>query len=388
MASMPGAEALAHLAADHPCLWGKIHTPDAAAWLLEPGARLEPTRHTGKPTAQWWETSKQGGLDRHGQPLDALTDRRGNRLIYPLPQVTVERTEQGQARRHTDLALYGGSIFEHFGHLLLDLTRTYQLLRLFRRSKESIWFHYPELLRKSSEHSIGNQESCFDHPLVDEWLRCLGIRKRARLIRHKLSSSMLVSSAVLYRDREFVTADFPQAAQAALAPRLRKRLLEVERISGRIAYFSRHKLQQGTTCFEGEEEVVEALAQLPNVDVICAEELSIREKLKLFRRYPVITGFPQASLHLKYFVPYHQPGELASLFLFTAGPRSLNSNWVNLDRVFGFGDRLLDCTPSPGPGTGPVTADPASGTDDTNFQRRNPFAVGQVIDTMRALAGQ
>jgi hypothetical protein len=35
-----------------------------------------------------------------------------------------------------------------------------------------------------------------------------------------------------------------------------------------------------------------------------------------------------------------------------------------------------------------VTADPASGTDDTNFQRRNPFAVGQVIDTMRALAGQ
>jgi hypothetical protein len=35
-----------------------------------------------------------------------------------------------------------------------------------------------------------------------------------------------------------------------------------------------------------------------------------------------------------------------------------------------------------------VTADPTSDSADTNFQRRNPFAVGQVIDTMRALAGQ
>lgn len=383
---MPGAEALAHLAADHPCLWGKIHTPDTATWILEPDARLEPTRHTGKPTAQWWDTCKQGGVDRRGQPLDALTDRRGNRLIYPMPQVTGEST--GQARRHTDLALYGGSIFEHFGHLLLDLTRTYQLLRLFRHSKSPIWFHYPELLRKSSGHSIGDHKSCFDHPLVDEWLRCLGIRKRARLIRHKLSSSMLVSSTVLYRDREFVTADFPQAAQAALAPRLRKRLLEVGRVRGRIAYFSRHKLQQGTTCFEGEQEVVDALAALPNVDVICAEELSIREKLKLFRRYPLITGFPQAALHLKYFVPYRQPSELASLFLFTAGPRSLNSNWVNLDRVYGFGDRLLDCTSSGGANDPSPAAAPGDGQDDGNFQRRNPFAVGQVIDTMRELAGQ
>lgn len=355
---------------------------------MEPGARLVPTRSTGKTGPRWWETRKQGGLDQYGQSIDALTDRRGSRLIYPLPQATEIETTRNRRGKNQDIALYGGTIFEHFGHLLLDLSRTYQLLRLFRRSKETIWFHYPEKIKRGSGEEKGVQEAGLDHPLVDEWLRCLGIRKRVRLIRRTLESSMLVSSSVLYRDREFVTADFPAAARAALAPRLRKRLLEIERVPGRIAYFSRHKLQQGTTCFEGEQEVVEALSQLPNVDVICAEELSIREKLKLFRRYPVITGFPQAALHLKYFVPYHQPGELASLFLFTAGPRSLNSNWVNLDRVFGFGDRLLDCTPSPGAGTSPVTADPTSDSADTNFQRRNPFAVGQVIDTMRALAGQ
>ncbi|WP_315858438.1 MULTISPECIES: glycosyltransferase 61 family protein [unclassified Cyanobium] len=376
---MPIAEELAHLSNDHPCLWGKINIPHTASWLIEPDARLEPTRNTGKPTAHWWETSKQGALDRQGRPIDALTDRRGSRLIYPLPQLTEEHAEHGQSRRQQELVMYGGSIFEHFGHLLLDLTRTYQLLRLFRRSKEPIWFHYPELVRKSNINPKETQARYFDHPLVDEWLRCLGIRKRARLIRHKLESSMLVSSSVLYRDREFVTTDFPQAARAALAPRLRKRLLQEEQLQGRIAYFSRHKLQQGTTCFEGEQEVVEALAKLSNVDVICPEELSIREKLKLFRRYPLITGFPQAALHLKYFVPFHQSSELASLFLFTAGPQSLNSNWVNLDRVFGFGDRLLDCTPA---------GEQLGRDNDGSFQRRNPFAVGQVIDTMRQLAEQ
>lgn len=386
---MRTAEVLAHLADDHPCLWGKVHSHETASWILEPSARLMPTRSTGKATSQWWETSKQGALDRHGQPIDALTDRRGTRLIYPWPQAKEDHAETITSRRKLELALYGGSIFEHFGHLLLDLTRTYQLLRLFRRTKDPIWFHYPELARRNSGSLKDDNDAHFSHPLVDEWLRCLGIRKRARLVKHKLESSMLVSSSVLYRDREFVTADFPQAAQAALAPRLRRRLMKVERISDRIAYCSRHKLQQGTTCFEGELEVVQALSKLPNVDVICPEELSIREKLKLFRRYPLITGFPQAALHLKYFVPYRQPSELATLFLFTAGPRSLNSNWVNLDRVCGFADQVLDCTPIKSPG-GQETDSRQAGTstNDGSFQRHNPFAIGEVIDSLRQLAGR
>ncbi len=385
---MPTATVLAQLAADHPCLWGHISTPEAASWVLEPGARLVPTRSTGKASPRWWDARRQGGLDRQGRPIDALTDRRGSRLIYPLPAEMGGPDAVPRVGMERSMALYGGTLFPHFGHLLLDLTRTYQLLRLFRRSKEPIWFHYPGQTQRPKTPRPKGELEPIDNPLVDEWLRCLGIRKRVRLIRRTLESSMLVSSSVLYRDREFVTADFPAAARAALAPRLRKRLLKVERRPGRIAYFSRHKLQQGTTCFEGEQEVVAALAALPNVDVICAEELSIREKLKLFRRYPLITGFPQAALHLKYFVPYRQPSELASLFLFTAGPRSLNSNWVNLDRVYGFGDRLLDCTPAQAVASDPDAAGPGTGQDDGSFQRRNPFAVGQVIDTMRELAGQ
>jgi hypothetical protein len=77
--------------------------------------------------------------------------------------------------------------------------------------------------------------------------------------------------------------------------------------------------------------------------------------------------------------------------LFTAGPRSLNSNWVNLDRAFGFGDRILDCTPA-------ISRDQAERDQaepikpmppmDGAFQRSNAFHVGKVIDTMRDLASR
>lgn len=357
-------------------------------WVLEPNAYLIPTRSTGIKGPRWWEGRKQGALNHLREPIEALTDKRGTRMIYPLPVNQGDHTTLSPSKIERASTLYGGTLFSHFGHLLLDLTRTYQLLRLFRRSKDPIWFHYPEQSSKSLKTAQNGSQTPIDNPLVDEWLRCLGIRKRVRLIRKTMESEMLVSSSVLYRDREFVTADFPAAARSALAPKLQRRLLKIEALPGRIAYFSRHKLQQGTTCFEGEEEVVAALAKLANVDVICPEELSIREKLKLFRRYRLITGFPQAALHLKYFVPYRQPRELADLFLFTAGPRSLNSNWVNLDRVYGFGDQVLDCTPSPGVSAGRTSLDAANAEEDPQFQRRNPFDVGLVVNTLRELASR
>ena len=106
------------------------------------------------------------------------------------------------------LVLYGGTLFEHFGHLIVDLSRLYQLLPLFRRSREPIWFHYPAL----------TENGTINNPLVLSWLECLGIRKRARVLRRTLLAEQLVSSPVLYRDRCFVTSDFPRAAQRALAP--------------------------------------------------------------------------------------------------------------------------------------------------------------------------
>jgi len=383
---VPSPQPLASLSAHHPCLWGERRLAPDATWVLEPNGVLIPTRRTGGDGSSWWLSRKQGGLTGEGQPIEALTDVRGTRSIYALACNSEAAVDISPARIKQPVALYGGSLFDHFGHLILDLSRTYQLLRLFRNSSEPIWFHYPSQIYTPQHAAEDGNANTIANPLIEEWLHCLGIRKRVRLIRKKTPGALLVSSSVLYRDRAFVTADFPQAARAALDPSLRRRLLRVDPLPGRLAYLSRHRLQGGTTCFEGEQEVVEALAQLPNVDVICAEELSIRAKLRLFRRYRLITGFPQAAMLLKYFVPHRSPADLAALFLFSAGPRSLNSNWVNFDRAFGFGDQVLDCTPAGTDPTPETNGDPPAPGPDERFQRHNAFDVGVVVDRLRALA--
>ncbi|MFO8236768.1 MAG: glycosyltransferase 61 family protein [Prochlorococcaceae cyanobacterium] len=387
LAPVPSPQPLADLAADHPCLWGQRQLSADATWVMEPNGVLIPTSRSGRDGSRWWLSRKQGGLTGQGIPILALNDVRGERTIYPLGTNDGSVSAIPSMKVKRPLLLYGGSLFDHFGHLIVDLSRTYQLLRLFRNSRETIWFHYPGQIYTPQHKAENGNSTPIANPLIDEWLRCLGIRKRVRVIRKTMHGSMLMSSSVLYRDRAFVTADFPQAARAALSPKLSRRLLKVERLPGRMAYLSRHKLQQGTTCFEGEQEVVEALARLPNVDVICAEELSIRAKLKLFRQYQLVTGFPQAAMLLKYFVPHRQPRDLAKLFLFSAGPRSLNSNWVNFDRAFGFGDQVLDCSAGPGAAQEPDhQAGPVQPGQAEGFQRHNAFDVGVMVDSLRALA--
>jgi hypothetical protein len=364
---------LADVPADHPCLWGHLGVVPSSPLVIEEDARLLPTRRTGQGE-HWWVSRKQGALDQRGQVISALNDVRGARRIYALPDDLSGMRTSSERRR--SVVLYGGTVFEHFGHLLLDLNRLYRLLLLFRRSREPIWVHYPAL----------GDGGTIENPLVKAWFDCLGIRKRVRVVRCTLNCDQLVSSPALYRDRCYATADFPRAAQHALAPKLRRRLLALQPEGAPIAYLSRHKLQGGTTRFDGELEVVEALRKLRNVAVICPEELSIEAKLGLYRRHRVITGFVQAAMVLKYFVPTTRPGDLARQLMLVAGRNSLNSNWVNMERAFGFGDQLLDCTHPSGVREGEELVELGSPQRAEGFQRLNRFNAGLVIDQLRALS--
>lgn len=371
---------LAEVQQGHPCLWGAIETRPPAPLVTARHARLLPTRPTGAGgEGLWWRARSQGALDQHHQPIDACTDLRGVREIYPLlpgqcQPLPAAAEGEGRHRKERDLVLYGGSIYDHFGHLALDLTRLYQLLPLFRRSKACFWFHYPALQRHDA----------ITHPLVFEWFDCLGIRDRVRLVQREILCDHLITAEVLYRDRGFVREDFPAAARGALNPRLQERLLARQRRDGRIAYLSRHGLGKGTTRFEGEDEVVQALQGCANVDVIQPETLSIEAKLALYRDYAMVTGFAQACMNMKYFTPYVRLEELAPQLMFVAGPQSLSSNWVNLDRVAGFGDRVLDCSPSD---QAPADDQPEQAAADgpTRFQRSTRFEVELVVETLRAL---
>ena len=52
---------------------------------------------------------------------------------------------------------------------------------------------------------------------------------------------------------------------------------------------------------------------------------------------------------------------------------------MNLDKAFGFGDKVVDCS---------LTQELAEYPESKAFQRHNRFNTGLVIDTMRELAGR
>ena len=93
---------------------------------------------------------------------------------------------------------------------------------------------------------------------------------------------------------------------------------------------------------------------------------------------PVATS--RACMNMKYFTPYCRSEEIAPQLMFVAGPQSLSSNWVNLERAAGFGDQVLDCS----------VGDPADVVQLQDgpverFQRSTRFNAALVIDALRSL---
>jgi hypothetical protein len=355
--------------ADHPCLWGQLAVRDDSGAGLQSwhDATVLPTSgRRGEPF--WWRRYSYGVFDGNGQHVQVLSDMRGDRhCCYPSPRLADNPIKTGQLKKH-DVVLYGGTLYAAFGHLILDSGRAYQLLREHRRSDLPIWFH------DATPHR--HPGSILKLELVKTWLKQLGLRPRARLIRRPLQARELISCGALYTDRGFASQALGPACAAALKPRLRQRLEAAGQPRRRLAYLSRHRLSIGSTLYPGEAELVERLTALRHVDVICPEELSFEEKLGLYRRYDVIAGFPQACMGLKLFVPGDR---LARQVMLIAGARSLASTWVNIDRAVGWGDAYVDCDPGI----------PQTAADDPSqpFQRTNPFDPDLAFQAIRDLSG-
>lgn len=357
---------LAVIGADHPSLWGRLQVREPEPPLiLEDAVVLPAWQH--RNVELWWKRHSLGVYDRNGLHVEALSDSRGERRICP-PPPRLEEARFNRARAvRREQVLYGGTLYDHFGHLLMDCARAYQLLREWRDSRQPIWFH----------DCTPHRGPVLQLPLVQQWLTCMGVARRVRIVRRPLLAQQLISGPALYSDRLFVSRDLRAACQAALKPKLRLRIERQGPPRRRLAYLSRHRLQAGSTRFHGEAELVERLADFPQVDVICPEDLDFQAKIALYRRYELVAGFPQSCMNLKLFAP----GDgLARQVMFVAGPKSLSSSWVNIDRATGFGDLLLDCN-------WPVPAAPPGGESDPGFLRTNPIDVEKVLTVIRALAG-
>jgi hypothetical protein len=370
---LPGLQPLATLPPQHPCLWGEIAVRPPEPLVIVRGATVLPPRRNPHASG-WWNRVGFGIYDAAGQAVESLNDCRGARQFFPpLPRLPDDALS-GRRVRNRDLVLYGGTLYPEYGHLLAETGRAYQLLRLYRKFKVKIWFHYPTTWRGRLR----------DNAMIQRWLASLGLERRYRIVRHPLQAKTLVSAAAIYRDRAFVSADFQPACQAALRPDLAQSILERQGERRPVAYLSRHKLGFGSTRFLQEAELVDRLSELDGVDVYCPEEMDEIEKISLYRQYRYLVCFPQASLMLKAFTPCRDNSELARQVILGAGPQSLPSSWINVDQACGFHDLFFDASPAEtlAPDPGPPGPDSEAGA---TFQRGNAFDLDRVLALIRHL---
>lgn len=353
---------LADTPLDHPALWGEICLAPASSVVIENNATLLP--HLKKRGAShWWLGHHHGGYNEYGDHIAELNDLRGQRQIFQPPAKLDEINYNFKRTLDKQLVIYGGTVFDHFGHLLLDLTRLYQMLRLYRECKAPIWVHI------HSTHPGRGITS----PLAQQWLSLLGLDKRIKVVRKPIQATSLVSCSVLYRDRCFVREDFHAATSTALTSEHQEALNAVSMKKGKIAYLSRHKLTTGTTKFIQEVELVKKLQAHSEIDIICAEELNFMQKLSLYRQYSLIAGFPQACMNLKAFVPKKDGLNLAKQVMLIAGPQSLSSNWINIDLACRFNDYYIDC---------PLEDEASNQREEEGFQRGNQFDVNTAYQAI------
>ena len=363
-------QSLAQIPGTHPSLFGESEVIAPEPLVIEEDATVIPRRFNVRDSKDWAIRFSQGIFDANGNHIEALSDRRGDRrLFFPSPRLEDAVGYDPSKAKRLKFMLYGGTLYEHFGDMLVDTCRAYQLLRLFRHSKEPIWFHY----------AAPRSARTFRTATIEEWLRCLGLGDRFKLIRRTMRPKRLVSCPQIYRDLKFISSDYAPAARAALHPKLRRQLAAIKPEGRRIAYLSRHKLNQGTSRFIQEGELVEHLRQISNVDIICPEELTFEEKLALWRSHAYIVGFPQGCLMLKPFVPSAGPDDIARMVFLVAGPKCLPSTWLNVEKVCQFGDVYLDCH-------GQLDTTEASAVDSSGFTRANPIDVPRIVAAMQELA--
>ncbi len=201
---------LAEIPSDHPSLFGESRLVDSEPLVIAEHATVLP-RITINGSDDWALRFSQGVFDANGDHLEALNDQRAHRrLFYPASRLENAAGYKPEGAKKLKFMLYGGTLYEHFGDMLVDTCRAYQLLRLYRHSKEPIWFHY----------AVPRHVKSLRLSFIEQWLNCLGLAKRFRLIRRPMMPRQLVSCPQIYRDLRFISRDYPAAARAALHPQL------------------------------------------------------------------------------------------------------------------------------------------------------------------------
>jgi hypothetical protein len=130
---------LLEIPANHRSLFGESEVIAPEPLIIEEGATVIPRHFNIRESKDWAIRFSQGVFNANGDHIGSLSDMQGNRKLFcPAPRLEdAVGYEPANVKGHK-IMLYGGTLYEHFGDMLVETCRAYQLLRLFRHSKEPI----------------------------------------------------------------------------------------------------------------------------------------------------------------------------------------------------------------------------------------------------------
>lgn len=193
---------------------------------------------------KWWLRRRQGVLAADGSLILDAMDKRGTtsrgedptsigvrKVWWPAEDVSIPKS--GGARLYR--AAYGGTIYPHFGHFLLDsLARLYPLLPMLKADPSiPVVFHRPDYKEIEQPLERGYMQQIFDLLGLD--------RERIIFISNNIYVEVLYLAKSLFQDRILCSSHLAPA----MAEGARGRLPKTER-SEKVAFISRSRLANGT----------------------------------------------------------------------------------------------------------------------------------------------
>lgn len=239
-------------------------------------------------------------------------------LPRPSPAEWDSAAEQGQA-------IYGGILFGHFGHFLLEsLSRVWALAKV-RRNLPIVW------------HLQGQTALL---PWQQEILALLKIpTERFVLVDRPLRFEAMLVPTPGYQIQNVAHPHHVQALtiRQPQVPRHHK------------LWLSRAKLHAWQAQIGGELEV-EALLHAQGWQIVHPESLSVAEQLKVLNSASVVAGFEGSAFHTLLLLE-HAP----QVVVFTRSQQPINSNYWTIAQARGIQQRVHapDFVPAPGPGGRP-----------------------------------
>jgi len=286
-------------------------------------AKLIPN-HYKRGMRTWWTRRSQGVFDKDCNHVEALSDIRSERRIW-WPNEETYLTLSEAKFEHYDQAFYGGTIYDHFGHFLLDsLSRLYPILNEVRSRNSPILFHYP--LDSLDRENVLNG-------YVGEFFTLLGLAHEKIVF---IDKPLLVSK-LYYHEATFSDANFVSDSIKSSYPCLSQKTKTAKR-----GFISKSKLQSGTGFTSQGEEIDEIFGSL-GFDVIYPESIPLQEQIDIVQSYDVLIGFPSSFFHLKLFCK-----EGAKLIImFPEIEEFLHTNFLNIDVGAEFYDAYIPLAAEP-----------------------------------------